>query len=128
MFFFSIFFNQLITAVVLFHCCSCNLFRNSLLMFSRITLLIILISFFPGLISHAVALFSKFGLWSFNIMKHSSLSLIWILSRMFFLLAIFLPSSLMLLVILEFAFFVGLDNREVTRISFRLFYKKWMSY
>ena len=73
MFLSSIFLNQLITAVVLFHCCSCNLLRNSLLMFSRITLLILPISFFAGLMSLAVALFSNCGLWSFNLMKHSSL-------------------------------------------------------
>ena len=75
-------------AVVLFHCCSCNLLRNSLLMFSRITLLILPISFFAGLMSLAATLFSKFGLWSFNVIKHSSLPLTWILSRMFFLFAI----------------------------------------
>ena len=49
-------------------------------------------------------LFSKFGVWSFNVEKHSFLPLIWILSKMFFLLAIFLPCLLMVLVMLEFAF------------------------
>ena len=73
-------------------------------MFSRITLLILPISLFAGLMSFAVALFSQSGLWSFNIMKHSSLPLTWILSRTFFILAIFLPCSLMVLVILAFAF------------------------
>ena len=49
-------------------------------------------------------LFSKFGVWSFNIEKHSSLPLIWIRSKMFFLLAIFLLCLLMVLVMLELAF------------------------
>ena len=72
LFLFSIFLNQLIIAVVLFHCSSCNLYRNSLLMFSRIILLILPVSFFARLMSPVVALFSKFGLWSFNVVKHSS--------------------------------------------------------
>ena len=54
--------------------------------------------------SLVVALFSKFCLWSFNVIKHSSLPLTWVLSRMFFLLAIFLPCSLMVSVTLEFIY------------------------
>ena len=98
-----IFLNQLITAVVLFHYCSCNLFRNSLLMFSGITLLILPISFFGGLMSLSVALFSKFSLWSFNVMKHSSFPLTWILSRMW-------------------------NCGKDVHISLWLFYKNWISY
>ena len=62
------------------------------------------ISFFAGLMSLAVTFFSKLGLCSFDVTKHSSLMLTWILSRMFFLLAIFLPYTLMVLVKLEFSF------------------------
>ena len=62
------------------------------------------ISFFAGLMSVTVALLSKFGLWSFNVIKHSSLPFIWILSKIFFLLAVFLPCSPMVLVMLKFAF------------------------
>ena len=80
---FLIFLNHLITAVVLFHWCSCNLFRNALLMFSRTTLPILPISSFAWLMSLNVAFFSKFGLWSFNVIRHSSLPLTWILSRIF---------------------------------------------
>ena len=43
--FFSIFLNQLITAVVSFHGCSYNLFYNSSLMLSRITCLLFLFHF-----------------------------------------------------------------------------------
>ena len=86
---FSIFLNQLRTAVVFFQCCSCNLFCNSLLMFSRITLLILPISFFAGMMGLAVVFFPKFLLWSFNVITQTSLPLTWIFSRMFFLLALF---------------------------------------
>ena len=92
----------------MFTCChaklmeSSSLLMNSLLTFSRITLLVLPISFFAGLMS-LVVIFSKVVLWSFNAIKRSSLSLNWILSRMFFLLAIFLPCSLIVVVILELA-------------------------
>ena len=49
LFLFLIFLNKFITAAtaaVLFHCLSLNLFRNSLLMLSRITLLFLPFSFF----------------------------------------------------------------------------------
>ena len=72
MFFLSIFINQLITAVVLFHCCSFNLFCISLLMLSRINLLILSISFLAWLMSLMVASFLNFSLWSFNITKYFS--------------------------------------------------------
>ena len=120
LFLFSIFLNQLITAVVLFHCCGCNWFRNTFLMFWRITLLILTISFFAGLMSLAIALFSKFGLWSFNVTKHSSLPLTSILSRMFFLLAFFT------LLVDGFSdvgicFLVGLGNKIVEKLPVFLF-------
>ena len=45
LFLFSIFLNQLITAVVSFHCCCCNSFCYPLLMFSKITYFFFLFHF-----------------------------------------------------------------------------------
>lgn len=67
------------------------------MMFSRIILLIQPISFFAELITLVVVLFSKFDLWSFNVIKFSSLLFAWILSKISFLFAIFLPYSLIVI-------------------------------
>ena len=76
------FLNQLITAVVFFHCFNCNLFCNSLLTFSRITLLILPISFSTILMHYFQNL--VFGLLMLKNIKRPKIL------RIFFLLTIFL--------------------------------------
>ena len=123
---FSIFLNQLITAVALFHCCSCNLFRNSLLIFTRITLLNLPILFFTGLMSLAVALFSKFGLWSFNIQTLLTLKTFSFAVDLDSVKNVFFISYFSTLVVdgfsgVEICFFVGLGYRIMEKLLVYLF-------
>ena len=55
----------------------------SLLILSSICLLILPISDFVGLISRQVGLLSKFGLWSFNVIKASFSAVVLTLSSRF---------------------------------------------
>ena len=84
-----------ITSLVSFHWL---ILRESLswwFILSRMFLLIRSISFFAGLIRLALGLFLKFGLWSFNVIKHSFLPFVNIrinisLSFMSFFLSVFI--------------------------------------
>ena len=86
---FSIFLQQLIIVVELFHCYSCRLFRNSLLMFSRITLFVFTISFFAELITLGCIIFKI---------------LFMVFVKDVLLIGYFLPFLLIVLVVVEFAF------------------------
>ena len=65
--------NHSITSLVSFHWLNLRQSLNWWFILSRMFLLIQPISFFAELISLTIGLFLKFGLWSFNVMKHSFL-------------------------------------------------------
>ena len=103
LFLFSIFLNQLITAVVSFHCCCCNSFCYPLLMFSKITYFFFLFHF-------------SLDWWVLPLYYFQIRSVVfWCYKTFFFavdldcvkdvfLIGYFLPYLFMVLVMLEFAF------------------------
>ena len=108
------FVNQLITLAVFFHSFTSNISHSSEFIWSKICLLILLISFLARLLSLVVGWFRNFALWSFKVIKQSAVPFTSTLSSIFASLANIIPSQFILLSVSLLDFLYALVTAFVT--------------
>ena len=101
-----IFWNHLITFTVFCHSFMLNLLSNSVFIWSKMCLLILLISFLDQFMSLVVGWFAKFSLWSFKVKMELPVPLISILPNISACFANLTPSLLIFVPMFFFVLFL----------------------